>query len=57
MYCPLLEDVLFTAACFGSVEPSSGNMHRILQKLLYLQKTYIFVNVFLKSPKNENTRK
>jgi hypothetical protein len=36
MYYPLLKDVISNATCFGSVEPSSGNMHVILQKLLYL---------------------
>jgi hypothetical protein len=30
MHYPLLEDVLFIATCFGSVEPSSGNIHIIL---------------------------
>jgi hypothetical protein len=39
IYYPLLEYVLFTATCLGSVEPSSGNIlvHMILRKLLYLQ--------------------
>jgi hypothetical protein len=34
IYYPLLEDVLFTATCFGSVEPSSGNIHMILRKII-----------------------
>jgi hypothetical protein len=33
IYSPLLEDVLFIVTCCGSVKPSSGNIHMILQKL------------------------
>jgi hypothetical protein len=31
IYYPLLENVIFIATCFGSVEPSSSNIHRILR--------------------------
>jgi hypothetical protein len=41
IYYPLLEDFLFIATCFGSVEPSAGNIHMILPKLLYLQQNRI----------------
>jgi hypothetical protein len=37
IYYPLLEDVLFIAAYFGSVELFSVNVHMTLRKLLYLQ--------------------
>jgi hypothetical protein len=30
MHYPLLEDVVFIVTCFGTVEPSSGNIHMIL---------------------------
>jgi hypothetical protein len=33
MYYPSLEDVLSITTRFGSVEPSSGNIHTILQKI------------------------
>jgi hypothetical protein len=43
MYYPLLEDVLFIATCFGSIEPSSGYIYiyiyMIVRKLLYLRHT------------------
>jgi hypothetical protein len=42
VYYPLLEDVLFIATFFGSVEPSSRNIHMILRKLLYLQPIRYF---------------
>jgi hypothetical protein len=29
LYYPLLEDVIFIATCFGSDEPSSGNIQYI----------------------------
>jgi hypothetical protein len=35
IYYPLLEDVLFIVTCLASFEPSSGNVHMILRKLLY----------------------
>jgi hypothetical protein len=39
----------FIATCFGSVEPSSGNIHRILRKLLYPQRIRCFRSNYLTS--------
>jgi hypothetical protein len=45
MCYPVLEDVLVIATRLGSVEPSSGNMHMILRKLLYLQQIRCFLGL------------
>jgi hypothetical protein len=45
IYYPLLEDVLFMATCLGSIERSSGNIHMISRKLLYLQQIRCFLGL------------
>jgi hypothetical protein len=44
IYYPLLEDVLFIATCFGSVEPPSDNIHMMSRKLLCLRRICCLIN-------------